>query len=105
MATSRLSLVSRARYTSPMPPSPSFARTSYDATFCPVTSIDLFGTSRGPELRGPVQDDVEAIQRPVGFDLLHAQKAPVRGDVERRLRIRGRTEPPLDHDVRSADGE
>src|SRR5262245_12920971 len=41
MATSRLSLLSRARYTSPIPPLPSKAVISYDPSCWPICS-DMF---------------------------------------------------------------
>src|SRR2546429_155681 len=43
IATSRFSRVSRARYTSPIPPSPSFETTSYGPIRLPITSSPVLG--------------------------------------------------------------
>src|SRR5436190_19304832 len=46
IATSRSSFVSRARYTSPMPPSPSFPRTSNGPIFAPIMRSSRTGLRR-----------------------------------------------------------
>src|SRR5688572_27965608 len=51
MATSRLSLVSRARYTSPMPPAPSSDTTSYEPTCWPGERGMLGCVDYGSQIR------------------------------------------------------
>src|SRR5476649_524022 len=62
MATTRFSRLSRALYTSPMPPAPSGARISYGPSFVPeVSTIDDGDYSLGGAARSSGYDDSEWI--------------------------------------------
>src|SRR5215471_20096820 len=72
IATSRLSRVSCARYTSPMPPAPIRAVISCEPTRVPIVSATLF-----PGQRLPVEGDRHGFQPRIADDGIEKEAAAV----------------------------